>query len=529
MKKYSRNRLSLALMSCFAAWAATTHAYDLKEAAQEAVLNNPEVISRLHNYRETTESIDVAEGGYLPKADLSTGIKRETLKEPGSPEVRYTTRGTSLYLQQMLFDGFATKRDVERLSYAQRVRYFELLDASESTALEAVRAYNDVMRYRKLVQLAKENYVQHRAIHEQISRRVKAGVGRQVDLEQAGGRLALAESNLLVENSNLHDVSTRFQRIVGKIPPPEMKEAALLNKEVPGNKSEAVATGYKNNASILAAQENIISSTAEARGTNAPFMPKVFFQARRDMGRDVDGVEGKSSLTSYGIVLNMNLYNGGADSARKKQYAERVNIAKDLRDKSCRDIRQTVTIAFNDIRKLAEQIDYLDQHQLATEKARDAYRKQFDIGQRTLLDLLDTENELFDARRAYQNALHDQFQAYARTQAGMGKLLQQLGLQHLEVEDLSSQDEIADFDPATICPPEGDLETPIDKEQVFAEALRNRPELLPATPVAPARTAVPTSPKVEPKADPMASPKPEASATAKPKAKPKKKNKKPAA
>ncbi len=82
-----------------------------------------------------------------------------------------------------------------------------------------------------------------------------------------------------------------------------------------------------------------------------------------------------------------------------------------------------MTIAHNDLKKLAEQIEYLDLHQLATEKARDAYRKQFDIGQRTLLDLLDTENELFDARRAYVNALHDQAYAHARTQAGMGKLL----------------------------------------------------------------------------------------------------------
>lgn len=473
-------------------WSEGVLAYDLKEAAQEAALKNPEVMSRWHAYREATENIDVATGGYFPKVDISTGVKRERLTEPDTPTRRYTTRGTSLYLQQLLFDGFATQSDVERLSYAQRVRYFELIDATATTALEVVRAYNDVLRYRKLVDLTQENYIQHRAIYEQIARRVKAGVGRKVDLEQAGGRLALAESNLLVESSNLHDVSMRFQRIVGKMPPAEMKEPAPLDKETPKTRTDALMVGYKSNPAILAAQENIVSSMAEARGTNAAFMPKVYFQARHDLGHNTNGIDGKNSLTSYGIVLNMNLFNGGSDSAKKRQYAERTNIAKDLRDKACRDMRQTVAIAFNDVKKLAEQIDYLDQHQLATEKARDAYRKQFDIGQRTLLDLLDTENELFDARRAYQNALHDKFYAHARTQSGMGQLLRQMGLQHLEVEGLSEQDTEAEFDPTAVCPPDTDPATAVDKDRIFAEALKARPELLPATTVQRPSPASPT-------------------------------------
>lgn len=476
------NRIAVAVMSCMAVWSAPSVAYDLKEAAQEAITRNPEVVSKWHAYREASENIGVAEGGYLPKLDFSTSIKREHLIEPGAPanrDIHYTTTGSSLHLNQMLFDGFATKSEVERLSYAQRVRYFELLDSSEETALEVMRAYNDVLRYRKLYRLAEENYVQHRAIHEQIARRVKAGVGRLVDLEQASGRLALAESNLLTESSNLHDVSARFQRIVGKVPPPEMPEPSLMSKDIPQNKAEAVMTGYKHNPAILAAQENIVSAMAEARGTDAAFMPKLYFQARRDLGRDVDGTSGRTQTTSYGLVLNMNLFNGGSDSAKKRQYAERVNIAKDLRDKACRDIRQAVTIGHNDLKKLAEQIEYLDAHQLATEKARDAYRKQFDIGQRTLLDLLDTENELFDARRAYANALHDQAYAHARTQAGMGKLLGVMGLQHLDAENLAEQKETSEFDPMTVCPPEGDLALTIDKDQIFNEALKARPELLP--------------------------------------------------
>jgi adhesin transport system outer membrane protein len=91
-------------------------------------------------------------------------------------------------------------------------------------------------------------------------------------------------------------------------------------------------------------------------------------------------------------------------------------------------VRQTVAIAHNDIRKLKDQLKALDRNVLAIEKARDAYRQQFDIGQRSLLDLLNAENELYTAKRAYANAEHDLQIAYARTHAAQQTLSSTLGL-----------------------------------------------------------------------------------------------------
>lgn len=103
-------------------------------------------------------------------------------------------------------------------------------------------------------------------------------------------------------------------------------------------------------------------------------------------------------------------------------------MAKEQRDRSCRDIRQVTSIAWNDVRKLREQIRYLEQHALSTEKARDAYRQQFDIGQRSLLDVLDTENELFQARRALTTAQQDLKLAEFRVLGATHQLLPALGL-----------------------------------------------------------------------------------------------------
>lgn len=468
--------LALAVSASFQSQAIT-----LKEAAQEAVLRNPEVAAKWHAYKEATETIGTAKGRYLPKVDLNAGIFRENKNDPAPVNHRdFTSRGVELTLNQILFDGFATRSDVKRLNYAQRVRYFELLETSEATALEAMRAYNDVLRYRALHQLAQQNYVRHRAVFEQIQRKVKAGAGRGVDQEQAGGRLALAESNLLTEASNLHDVSARYQRIVGTLPPADISALNILKDGVPAKSGDALRKAYAENPQLAAANENIVSSLADVDVRRARYYPRVDLQASQSWGRDTDGVKGDYDDRKIGLALNYNLYNGGSDKAAERQYVERVNVSKDLRDKVCRDIRQTLTIAHNDIARLEEQVRYLEQHQLSTQKARDAYRKQFDIGQRTLLDLLDTENELFEARRALLNAQHDQTLSYGRTQASMGNLLASIGLQRLDTPNLFDGKENAEFNPDTVCPPSSADQLAVDKDKIFAEAMASDPNLLPA-------------------------------------------------
>src|SRR5690606_11057711 len=154
--------------------------------------------------------------------------------------------------------------------------------------------------------------------------------------------------------------------------------------------------------------------------------------------------------------------------------AETLNVAKDMREKTCRDLRQTLSIAYNDVQRLEEQLRYLDQHQLSIEKAREAYRRQFDIGQRTLLDLLDAENEYFQARRAYVNAVYDKAIAETRTLSGMGRLMKALGVARDDVPKLDELERSREqIDVADLCPANSPAFLEIDKEALFAEALRD--------------------------------------------------------
>ena len=170
--------------------------------------------------------------------------------------------------------------------------------------------------------------------------------------------------------------------------------------------------------------------------------------------------------------------------AREVQAAEFHNEARNLQEKACRDARQTLAIAFNDVVRLKEQLGYLDQHRLSTEKAREAYRQQFDIGQRTLLDLLDTQNEYFEAGRAYTNAYYNEFVAQARTLATMGKLVPALQVQRADVPSAKDAGQDRDgMDPAELCPFDTPVLLTVDKAKAVADAPQ-RPRPAAAAPAA---------------------------------------------
>ena len=468
--------LKIALISALGFGACSVNAITLNDAAQQAVLQNPDVQFRWRVFNGSVAQQDAARAGYFPRVDVTASTGRERLSQPSQANRSFGRDSVSASLSQMLFDGFTTRSEVRRLGYNKLARYFELLDASETAALDASRAYYDVLRFRKLIKLAEENYAQHRLLFDLMEQRAKVGVGRRVDFEQAGGRLALSESNLLTEITNLHDVSARYQRVVGELPPPDMEKPDLLQTGLPVNENAAVEESIRLSPVIAASIEGIRAAQSELTGRNAGFLPRLDLRARQDLDRNRDGILGNRNDSVVEVVLSYNLFRGGADVASKQQAAENLNASKELRDRACRDVRQTLSIAYNDTNRIAEQLRYLNTHQLATEKARDAYRKQFDIGQRTLLDLLDTENELFQARRAYVNGVYDHGIAYARTHAAMGTLLQALNLRRIETPTVEALGEDRfDVDPSTACPPEAPTMQVVDKAEALARALAANP------------------------------------------------------
>jgi outer membrane protein, adhesin transport system len=475
----------------------------LQDAAERAITNNPELRARWFEFRASAEDVSAARGGYLPQVDFQAYAGREWEKRPSGDTGGFNHPGATLTLRQMIFDGFATSNEVQRLGYARLTRYYELLSSSDQIAYEAVRAYQDVLRYRELVALAQENFALHKEILGQIEEKVKAGVGRGVDLEQASGRLALAESNWLTDLSNLHDVTARFQRIVGDAPAATLAPAPDLRAALPKEGNIALATALKQNPGFLSAVSNIRSARSDAETRKSNNYPKLELVAKQGIDRDRDNINGTFQDRTIQLSLNYNLFSGGRDSARSRGAVEKLNTAYELRDKSCRDIRQTTQIAWNDVRRLNEQMTFLDQHQLSTEKARDAYRKQFDIGQRTLLDLLDTENELFTAKRSVVAAVYDLKTSEAGVLTQTHQLLAALKLVPLEATVPELLDDNQLDDERIRCSAEMPAAYKMDREG----AMSGRPSLAPPAAIAApevAKDAAPVSKELKQFGDDLA-------------------------
>lgn len=446
---------------------------DLKDAITRTVLKNPEVNASWYDFEASREEQRAAEGGYYPRVDLNADIGRESSETPFRDDNDYTRDSTRLSLTQMLFDGFETSNEVDRLSHAKLARFFDLKTVSEQAGQEATGSYLDVMRYQQLVKLAEQNYVQHRLIFEDVEARVNAGISRPVDYEQATARLSLAETNLLTEATNLYDVRVNFQRVVGALPAEVLEPPQIATTLIPETRTRAILRAYRHSPVLNAAIENLRSSQSELEAKKSPMMPRVDLRLRQEMDHDTDGIDGDYDEQAVELVFSYNLYRGGSDRARQRQFYQRLNASRELRVKACRDVRQTVAIAYNDISSLEEQVQYLGVNQRATGNARVAYRKQFDIGQRSLLDLLDTENEFFEVRRAYINAQQDLLVAQTRTLAGMGLLLEALEVNGLGEEAAEEMDlnDASDPEAAGRCPDEAPIPTSVDKEALIAKVM----------------------------------------------------------
>ena len=453
MKK-SIIRFSLLALASGAAMAQTTS--PVAQSVQKAIEGNPEVAAKFNAFRASNDEIDVASGNWKPHLDASANAGKRTYENTqGAPRTpRFYEGGVRLELSQLLWDGLATHHEVERLGHAKLERYFDFLDATEQFGMEAAKAYYDVVRYRKLVALAEDNYIQHKYSFDQVQSRVNAGVGRGVDLEQVIARVALAESNLVTERANLHDVTERYVRLVGAVPPAENVSAVSMVKPLPATETEAMRIAALQSPAVAGAIENLRGARSAVAARKSPFQPRVEARVRGAAGHNLDGVLFERHDATAEIAVTWNIFNGGSDSARERQYASLLTQAENLRDKACVDARQTVAVAFNDVRKLNEQLGYLDRNVVSIQKARDAYRQQFDIGQRSLLDLLNSENELYTAKRSYVMAEEDVATAIVRTYAGMGTLVAGLGLKRPDAQDLApeAQNWGIDNDASSRCP-----------------------------------------------------------------------------
>ena len=414
----------------------------LLSAVQSTVERSPDVQERWRALMAADRQTDVARAGWRPQVNAEAAVGRQRLTDPSRSLGWFSTDRAELSLTQLLFDGGVTSGFMRQADAQRLQRFAELQEVSESVAFEVFRAYVDVLRQRELVAFAVSNVMEHKALADMLQERVRAAVGRGVDFQQAAGRLALAEAALVEEVQALHDAETRYLRFVGAVVPgslpawPERLTLAGLPERGPA----VLEAAYRGNPSLRAASQAMMAAEELRDGRQAAMtMPRLEARLTTSRDRNIDGVFGRSEDSTAEILLRQNLYRGGGDAARLRQADAGLMQADALFENTCRTVRQAVLIAYKDVLTLAQQLQLVDQRLLTVDSTRAAFRQQFDIGQRTLLDLLDTQNEFFEAQRIYTNTRYDQLTAQGRALSVMGQLIASLGVSPPAWSDLSEQ------------------------------------------------------------------------------------------
>jgi len=408
-----------------------TNGFTIESAIKKALASNPDVLIQVNERLSRNEEVEGAKAGYLPTLDLNAGIGSErsrnsSTRSSGNTHRTLTRQESSISARQMLFDGFATKHEVERQQARVSSTAYTVHGVAENTALEAAEAYINLLRNDTLLKLAQENLDAHKRSFDQIKIRSDAGVGRRADLEQISGRLALANSNLIAAQSNYDDGITTYIKVVGEAPVGTPIKPIKQKEGIPSSKDDAIKQAIEKHPTLKSAVSDVEAAMAQHRASRNTFYPRFDLELSQSWNNDLDGQTGTNNDSQAMVRMRYNLLNGGGDAARKRQTAHLIDEAKEVRNRTYRQVVETMRLSWNAFDATEQQLVYLKQHVNATVRTRDAYQKQFNIGQRTLLDLLNAENELFQAKQSYISAEFDNLFARYRILNAEGVLLKSL-------------------------------------------------------------------------------------------------------
>jgi len=382
----------------------------LQKVVEQVLMTHPEIQVRFQDLNATLEGQNVARGALRPQVTAQGWVGREWRSETeGSASTDWNRPGWNVQLRQLIYDGFSTNSGVRQLGFEKLAKFYDLRATTETLANEAVGAYLDVQRYREMERLARENFTTHQVTLGQLRERQQSGVGRGVDLEQSSGRVSLAQSNLMTETNNLNDVMQRYRRVVGSYPAEVLAPVPdVTDRLIVPAVTRDFGDALRANPQLLSKQAALQAAETGQKVAKGAHMPKVELVASTGRDREQSTPAFWNVQSSrVQVMMTYNLSRGGADEARVRQTVAQSYAAHDLRDYTCRNLLQEMSITWNNIARLRQQTPFLQEHVLSTSKVRVAYQQQFRIGQRSLLDLLNTENELFDAQRALVNAEYD--------------------------------------------------------------------------------------------------------------------------
>lgn len=401
----------------------------LYEAVQHGMIANPDVLLNTAKGLSAKQGVAKAKGAYYPTVDVSAGFGRESSINPTTTAIdgvqaAILNRTESLVeFKQNLFAGGGIVNEVKRNQYLSQSQMYMTQGVAEDLALEITKYYLAVLMHERLYSYSVVNLKAHKSVFSMISERADAGISRVAEADQAVARLALAESNKISAQADLQEARINYAKVVGKWPTHLTWPKSPPHRIMPANLMIALEKGLDNHPTVKSSYADIKQAKAQYAVARAAYYPKVDLVLSAAKNRNLSGLIGPNQDKLAMLRMNYNGFRGGADLAYIRQTAFQVQEAYEIKNRTLLQLKEAVRLSWNIYTSAALRLKPLRTHVNASRKTRLAYQDEFKIGKRTLLDLLDSQNELYQSQIQLARGENDEMLSKFRILNGMGRLL----------------------------------------------------------------------------------------------------------
>ena len=428
----------------------TAGAVSLEDAVRAAINTNPDIGVVAKDRLAIDQELRQGKALYYPSVDgaITAGYDWVLGKAAAAPGAtgRLWKQDNSIIISQTLFDGFAAASEVQRQEARVDSAALRVIATSESVGLDAVQAYMDVVRTNELLALAEDNRRTHERYLQDMKARLRGGTGSMADVRQAESRLARAFATVAEEKGNVEDAEANYIKVVGE-PPENLSTPPSVGHLLPPSVDMAVAISVESAPPVAIANADIRVAQAELRASRSDFYPNIKLEFAEQWNRNDSGVKGSNREELALVVMEWNLFRGGQTVALNEEHVQRLAESREVLGQSERQVEQEARLSWSALQSARNQVAAIETQVLANEKVRDAYTQQFNLGQRSLLDVLDSENELFVSRGDLVGANFVELFAGYRLLAVQGQLLSSLGVKNRPEGMTMEQQEMAEDDP----------------------------------------------------------------------------------
>ncbi len=417
----------------------TAHAQSLEEALALAYQTNPTLAADIDALRATNEQLAQAQSGFRPNVSASAdiGIAYSDDDRPGvdGDSDTLNPRSIGIDLVQPVYRGGRTLADIERAQNVIEAQRGVLKATEQGVLLDAVTAYMNVVRERSVLDL---NINNESVLERQLQAtrdRFDVGEVTRTDVSQAISRLSRATSARIDADGNLASSIATYERVIGATP--EDLAFPDMVPPLPSTLDESITMAEARNPSVITAQSNERAANASVDLTSGELLPTINLvgSARRSIDGSVDG--SRSSDASVRAELTVPLYQSGSVYSRVREAKHVANQQRVLIEESRRLAIEQAISAWEDHQAAQASTESFVREVEATRVALDGVQQEALVGSRTVLDVLDAEQEFLDAQVNLVTARRDEVVAAFA-------LLSSVGM--LTAEDLSLPVEIYDID-----------------------------------------------------------------------------------